>query len=183
MAKSLAIASLQILSLLLLASLGQSKTVFTNLTVYDHEFRSGDGQSVFPVAGLPNATWGFNQFGTVFVVDNTLTQSVSFKSALVGRSQGIAAVASLDSTNIELVITFLFTNGKYSGSTVEMKGIFVQSMGINELAILGGTKQFRCATGYATLEPVSVIGDYITFRANLYIRQDIPDDYPGIALH
>ncbi|CDP20709.1 unnamed protein product [Coffea canephora] len=183
MAKSLAIASLQILSLLLLASLGQSKTVFTNLTVYDHEFRSGDGQSVFPVAGLPNATWGFNQFGTVFVVDNTLTQSVSFKSALVGRSQGIAAVASLDNTNAELVITFLFTNGKYSGSTVEMKGIFIQSMGVNELAILGGTKQFRYATGYATFEVVSQVGDHLTLKANLYIRQDIPDDYPGIALH
>ncbi|XP_027060814.2 uncharacterized protein [Coffea arabica] len=162
MAKSLAIASLQILSLLLLASSGQSRALFTNLTVYVHEFRSGEGQSIFPVAGLSNVTWGFNQFGTVFVVDNTLTQSVSVKSALVGCLQGIAAVASLDNTNIELAETFLFTDGKYNGSTLEMKGILIQSMHVNEVAIVGGTKQFRHATGYITFETVRTTEDYIT---------------------
>ena len=173
MAKSLAIASLQILSLLLLASSGQSRALFTNLTVYVHEFRSGEGQSIFLVAGLSNVTWGFNQFGTVFVVDNTLTQSVSVKSALVGRLQGIAAVASLDNTNIELAETFLFTDGKYNGSTLEMKGILIQSMHVNEVAIVGGIKQFRHATGYITFETVRTTEDYITVRSNLHIRQDI----------
>lgn len=94
MAHSLAIASVQIPSVLLLASLGQSRTVFTHLTMYDHEYPSGHAQTIFPVAGLRNKAWDFNQFGTVFVVDSIMTQCISFKSTLVGRPQGIAAVAS-----------------------------------------------------------------------------------------
>nr|XP_027113819.1 dirigent protein 11-like [Coffea arabica] len=164
MAKGLAIASLQILSLPLLASLGQSKTVFTNLTFYDHEFQSGDCQSVFPVAGLTNGTGELYQFGTVVVIDNILTRRFSIKSALVGRSQGIAAVTSRDGNNGELVLTFLFTNGKYSGSTVEIKGIFIGSLDVNELAILGGTKQFRYATGYTTFEVVSQVGGRLVVK-------------------
>ena len=183
MAKSLAIASLQILSLLLLASLGQSKTLFTNLTVYLHEFRSGDAQSIFPVAGLPNVTWGFDQFGTVFVDDNILTQGVSIESTLVGRSQAIPVVASLDGNNTALAATILFTNGKYKGSTVEFKGIALRSVDANEFAIIGGTKQFRYATGYIIFELVSAVGGYIISRVDLYIRQDIPDDYPGVGNH
>ncbi|XP_027060790.1 dirigent protein 11-like [Coffea arabica] len=182
MAKGLAIASLQILSLLLLASLGQSKTVFTNLTIYDHEFQSGDCQTVFPVAGL-NGTGELYQFGTVVVIDNILTRGFSIKSALLGRSQGIAAVTSPDGNNAELLLTFLFTNGTYSGSTVEIKGIFIGSLDVNELAIVGGTKQFRYATGYTTFQVVSQVGDHLIVKVNLYIRQDIPDDYPGIANH
>ncbi|XP_027171970.1 dirigent protein 22-like [Coffea eugenioides] len=183
MAKSSAMACLQILSVLLLASLGQSNTVFTNLTVYVHEFQSGDAQSIFPVAGLPNVTWGYHQFGTVFVIDNTLTQSVSFKSAVVGRLQGISAVASLDGNNMELAATILFANGKYKGSTVVLKGIAMRSMLVNEVAIIGGTKQFRYATGYIISEVLSAVGGYLTLRLNLYIRQDIPDDSRGIAFH
>ncbi|XP_027062968.1 pterocarpan synthase 1-like [Coffea arabica] len=157
MAKGLAIASLQILSVLLLASLGQSKTLFTNLTMYLHEFQSGDAQSIFPVAG------------------------VSIESALVGRSQAIPVVASLDGNNTALAATILFTNGKYMGSTVEFKGIALRSVDANEFAIIGGTKQFRYATGYIIFELVSAVGGYIISRVDLYIRQDIPDDYPGIA--
>ncbi|XP_027062976.1 dirigent protein 2-like [Coffea arabica] len=174
MAKSLAIASLQILSLLLAASLAQSRIVSKHLTVYEHEIRSGDGQTVFIVAGLPNVTWAFNQFGTVFVADNILTRSASIKSQVVGRLRGIGAVASLDGTTIETLVSIHFTSGEYSGSTVELKGIGSQD--VNEMAIVGGTKQFRYATGYANFEMLRVVGDFITAKWDLYIRLDIPDD-------
>ncbi|XP_027062977.1 dirigent protein 2-like [Coffea arabica] len=176
MAKSLAIASLQILSLLLVASLAQSRIVSKHLTVYEHEIRSGDGQTVFIVAGLPNVTWAFNQFGTVFVADNILTRSASIKSQLVGRLQGIGAVASLDGTTIETLVSVHFTSGEYSGRTVELKGIGSQD--VNEMAIVGvgGTKQFRYATGYANFEMLRVVDDFITAKWDLYIRLDIPDD-------
>ncbi|XP_027171914.1 dirigent protein 19-like [Coffea eugenioides] len=154
------IASVQILDVLFLANLGQSKTVFTHLTVYDHEYRSGDAHPIFPVAGLPNKTWGFNQFGTVFVLDNFLTQSISPRSGLVGRLQGLVAVASLDNINLELAFMILFSNGKYNGITVEIKGIVIQSVDVKEVAIVRGTKQFRHATGYITFETVRSVGDY-----------------------
>nr|XP_027060791.1 dirigent protein 2-like [Coffea arabica] len=135
MANSLAIASVQILSTLFLANLNNSS--------------------------LPNKSWDFNQFGTVFIVDNFLTQSISPRSALVGRLQGLVAVASLDNINLELAFMIMFTNGKYNGITVEIKAIVIQSMDVNEVAIVGGTKQFQYATGYITFETVRSVGDYI----------------------
>ncbi|XP_027060822.1 dirigent protein 2-like [Coffea arabica] len=137
--------------------------------------------SYLTLGSLPNVTRAFNQFGTVFVADNILTRSASFKSALVGRFQGIGAVASLDGTIIETLASIRFTSGEYSGSTVELKGIGSQD--VNEMAIVGGTKQFRYATGYTTFETVRAVGDFITAKWDLYIRLDIPDDYPGINLH
>ena len=56
----------------------------------------------------------------------------------------------------------MFTNGKYNGITVEIKAIVIQSMDVNEVAIVGGTKQFRDAAVYITFETVRSAGDYIT---------------------
>ncbi|XP_027063018.1 dirigent protein 2-like [Coffea arabica] len=152
MAKSSAIASLQVLSVLLLASLGQSKTVFTNLTVYSHEHQSGDAQSVFPVAGLPNTTWGLHDFGTVFIADNTLTEDISESSDHLGYIQGIAAMTSRDNSTIHVLLTVLFTSGRYNGSTLELQGLNIYPFDVNEeYAIVGGTRQFRYATGYVAL--------------------------------
>ncbi|XP_027062974.1 dirigent protein 2-like [Coffea arabica] len=179
MAKSLAIASLQILSVLLLASLAQSRTSVTHLTVYEHEVRSGAGQSAFLVAGLRNVTWSFSQFGSVYVADNILTQSASIKSQLVGRLQGIGAVVSLDGTTIQVLASIHFTTGEYSGSTVELKGI--SSADVNQTAIVGGTNRFVYATGYTTVQPVTVAPDLVVARWDLYIRQDIPEDFADTA--
>ena len=81
------------------------------------------------------------------------------------------------------MLPFLLPNGTYSGMTVERKGILIGSLDVNELAMVGGSKQFRDATGYTTFQVVSQVGDYLIVKVNLYIRQDIPDDYPGVGNH
>ncbi|XP_027060820.1 dirigent protein 19-like [Coffea eugenioides] len=188
MAKSLAIASLQILGVLLLASLAQSKHSILHLTLYDHEFKgptAEHNQTIYPVAGLPNVKWGFLQFGTLFIGTNILKETISFHSPTVGHLHGVVGVASLDGFAIEALASVHFLeHGKYNGSTVEIKGVINQDQQVSEVAIVGGTKQFRYATGYMTFTGTPVVNatGHNVYKLDLHIRLDKKGDSPGIAL-
>ncbi|XP_027060821.2 dirigent protein 2-like [Coffea arabica] len=187
MAKSLAIASLQILSVLLLASLAQSKKVYTHLTLYDHEFKGPTAehkQTIYPVAGLPDVKWGFLQFGTLFIGTNILKEIISFHSPTVGHLHGVVGVASLDGFAIEALASVHFLeHGKYNGSTVEIKGVINQDQQVSEVAIVGGTKHFLYATGYMTFTGTPVVNatGHNVYKLDLHITQDLQDDYLSIA--
>nr|XP_027060806.1 dirigent protein 2-like [Coffea arabica] len=142
MAKSYATVSLQILMMLLVASSAEPTIRKTEFTLYIHEYRSGPDTSIVPVAGRNGTPWGFDQFGTVFISDNLVTEGILAHSREVGRIQGIAGIVSLNGTNAEGLSSMLFTTGKYNGSTVEVKGLN-QPTPVQELAIVGGTKLFR----------------------------------------
>lgn len=72
----------------------------TIMSVYFHDHSSSSPNStVRAVVGFPGKLWNLTQFGTLFVVDDPVTEGPDPKSAPVGRGQGIFVTTSLDGVN------------------------------------------------------------------------------------
>ncbi|KAE8075917.1 hypothetical protein FH972_014598 [Carpinus fangiana] len=75
-------------------------------------------------AGVAGNARTFTQFGTVFVTDDFITESADPNSpAEVGCAQGMYVTAGLDGLNLHVMISTVFTNKEYSGSTLEIQGV------------------------------------------------------------
>lgn len=60
--------------------------------------------------------------------------------------------AGLDGMNSHVMISLVFTNEEYGGSTLQIQGISKQFEPVREVAVVTGTGKFRFARGYATFE-------------------------------
>ncbi|XXG65166.1 hypothetical protein AAC387_Pa05g2938 [Persea americana] len=61
-----------------------------------------------------------SMFGTVFMMDNALTEGPEPASKLVGRAQGLYESASQDTLGLLMAMNFAFMDGKYKGSTLSV---------------------------------------------------------------
>ena len=126
----------------------------TNIVFYMQEWESGANITSIPVAGIPKKPWATLAFGTIFAIDDALTESSDRKSAQVGRAQGIFVNTALDGTDLHLLMSLVFTNKEYNGSTLEIQGADRLFQKYREVSVVSGTGKFRFARGYATLETV-----------------------------
>ncbi|KAL1534539.1 pterocarpan synthase 1-like [Salvia divinorum] len=97
----------------------------------------------------------------MFCTDDLITEGIEKDSAPIARGQGIYVVSSLDGSYALMLMSVVFINGKYKGSTIEIQGSYKQILvGVVEMPVVGGTGKFRLARGYATFEVVFY--DYVT---------------------
>ncbi|OMO68857.1 Plant disease resistance response protein [Corchorus olitorius] len=97
-------------------------------------------------APTTNAT---SPFGAVVMIDDPLTVSPDINSKLVGRAQGIYALASQSEASLLMAYNFAFMEGKYNGSTLSILGRNSVFSPVRELPVVGGSGVFRFARGYA----------------------------------
>ncbi|XP_027060927.1 dirigent protein 22-like [Coffea arabica] len=168
MAKSSALASIQISLVLLLAIVVCLEVNLldpyccyrgkeTKITAYVQLFLGGPNVTTVPVAGALGRPRIPEEFGTISVNDARLTEGISINSLTVGRSQGLYVSASRDNVNSFDLFSFLFTNAQYNGSTLEFQGpgLDLQNVTtVREVSVVSGTKTFRYAQGYATFQTV-----------------------------
>lgn len=66
----------------------------------------------------------------------------------------------------QVSITIEYTNEEYKGSTIQIQGISKQFMLGTEVSVVGGTRKFRFARGYATFkeEHLDIPNRYIIIR-------------------
>ncbi|MED6149853.1 hypothetical protein PIB30_066575 [Stylosanthes scabra] len=119
----------------------------THLRFYYHDIRNENNPTVVQIVDAPKNTP--NGFGCVLVMDDALTEEPDWSSKQVGRAQGIFAQASLQDLGLAMLTNFVFTEGKYAGSTISMLGRNAISEKIREMPIVGGTGVFRFARGFA----------------------------------
>ncbi|BBG99983.1 hypothetical protein Prudu_009864 [Prunus dulcis] len=103
------------------------------------------------VSAGPNAT---SLPVAVYVTDDPLTAGPEPNSASIGRGQGIAVVAALNGRNALVLLSLVFTNQEYNGSTLELQGNSKQFEQVTEVAVVSGIGKFRFARGYATLKHI-----------------------------
>ncbi|CAJ2654823.1 hypothetical protein L195_g053265 [Trifolium pratense] len=127
----------------------------STLVFYLQDGGKGPNATVVPVIGINGKDWSYNSFGTIFVVDDPVTINQSPLSTQIGRAQGVITVASQDGTNVNIVLSIVFNNVQYSGSTLEIQGTSRQRENLRELSVLSGTGRFRFAKGYVVFETVS----------------------------
>ncbi|XP_023922976.2 pterocarpan synthase 1 [Quercus suber] len=122
----------------------------TKLSFYMHDISAfGDPKATtIPVAGIAGKAWTFTQFGTVYVVDDNITKTPDPKSPKVAQFQGLYVTAALDGLRYFATASIVFTNKEYNGSTIQIQG--TDKYPATEVAVVGGTGEFRFARGYAT---------------------------------
>ncbi|KAM0053144.1 putative dirigent protein [Helianthus debilis subsp. tardiflorus] len=130
-------------------SLGFKKEKLTHLHFYFHDIVSGDHPTAVRVAEAPMTNTSRTFFGALDVMDDPLTVGPEPTSKIVGRAQGIYASASLTEARLLMTLNYVFTEGKYNGSTLSILGSNSVFLKVREMSIVGGSGLFRFARGYA----------------------------------
>ncbi|KAI3685004.1 hypothetical protein L6452_34235 [Arctium lappa] len=129
----------------------------THIQFYMHDTPGGPNASAVRVAGQPiNATGSNNTdasmfgFGSIYVMDNSLTATPDINSTLIGRAQGLYAMASQENElSLHMTLTYNFVSGIYNGSSVSVVGRNPAMNEVREMPVVGGTGVFRLARGFA----------------------------------
>ncbi|KAI6696648.1 hypothetical protein NL676_016767, partial [Syzygium grande] len=134
---------------LLARELGLKKEKLSHLHFYFHDIVSGPNPTAVRVAEAKMTNTSATGFGAVVMIDDPLTEGPEMSSKEVGRAQGIYALASQNDVGLLMVQNYVFTEGKYNGSTLSVLGRNAVLSSMRELTIVGGSGLFRFARGYA----------------------------------
>ncbi|XP_030517323.1 dirigent protein 22-like [Rhodamnia argentea] len=143
----------------------------SHLHFYFHDIVSGRNPTAVLVAEAKMTNTSATRFGSVFVIDDPLTERPEMSSKMVGRAQGIYSSASLNDIGLLMVQNYVFTEGKYNGSTLSILGRNAVLSSVREMPIVGGSGLFRFASGYAQARTHTVnfqTGDAVV-EYNVYV--------------
>ncbi|PON74470.1 Disease resistance response protein [Trema orientale] len=129
--------------------LGFKREKLTHLHFYFHDVVSGRNPTAVKVAEAATTNTSSTNFGYVAVLDDPLTVGPNATSEQVGRAQGIYASASQTEVGLLMVLNYVFTEGKYNGSTLSILGHNAILSAVREMPVVGGSGLFRFARGYA----------------------------------
>lgn len=151
--KLMSLSSMLLLALLIALANAQSPRE-TSIVIYLQDLATGSNATVVPITGIKGKPQSFNSFGTLFAIDDPITEAPDNKSSQIGRAQGLLVASSLAGDNVHVLMSIGFTNAEYNGSTLEIQGISRQFERYKEVSVVSGTGSFRFARGYATLETI-----------------------------
>ncbi|KAK3446854.1 dirigent protein 22 [Eucalyptus grandis] len=120
----------------------------TRFHVYAQDKNTGTNATVVNVAQASTTNQSATSFGLVGVVDDELTVGPEMSSKNLGRLQGMVTFASQSEVAVLMSINFVFTEGKYNGSSLTVVGRNELFLKVREMPIVGGTGLFRLARGY-----------------------------------
>ncbi|WJZ99337.1 hypothetical protein VitviT2T_017788 [Vitis vinifera] len=126
----------------------------TQVVFYMHDWETGANVTAIPIAGLPKKPWAVGTFATIIPIDDALTETIDRNSAQIGRAQGIYVNSALDGSDLHFLMSVVFTNKQYNGSSLEIQGADRFFNKYREVSVVSGTGMFRLARGYAILETV-----------------------------
>ncbi|KAK7355084.1 hypothetical protein VNO80_14329 [Phaseolus coccineus] len=121
----------------------------SHLHFFLHDVVAGSNQTAVRVAAAPATEKSPTMFGAVVMMDDPLTELPDAASTVVGRAQGIYASASTSELGFLMAVNFVFTEGKYNGSSLAVLGRNTVVSAVREMPVVGGSGQFRFARGYA----------------------------------
>jgi hypothetical protein len=113
-------------------------------------------------------------FGETYAFDDLLTQNRSESSKHVGRAQGTAMLASMRRPVYLVDMVMLLTGGEFDGDTIVVEGRHDASQEERELAIVGGTGEFRTASGYVRCTTAREEKKFTVYELN--VNATIPGD-------
>ncbi|CAK9148434.1 unnamed protein product [Ilex paraguariensis] len=129
-------------------SLDLKEEKLAHLHFYFHDVVTGPNATAYRVAQATITNTSATGFGAVVVLDNALTEGPNLSSKLVGRAQGIYALAALNESSLLMVLNFEFIEGVYNGSTLTILGRNPVFSPVREMPIVGGIGVFRFSRGY-----------------------------------
>ncbi|KAG5581934.1 hypothetical protein H5410_052561 [Solanum commersonii] len=130
--------------------LSHAKPKITKLHFYFHDIVAGKNPTAIPIAQANSTSHSPTAFGSLAILDDRLTMGPEINSTTIGRAQGIVGAASLEEFSLLMSLNFVFTHGKYNGSTLSLLGRNTVLNEYREMPIVGGSGVFRLARGVAT---------------------------------
>ncbi|XP_019232455.1 PREDICTED: dirigent protein 21-like [Nicotiana attenuata] len=124
----------------------------TKFDFYFHDIASGKNPTADQIAQSNMTAESPTFFGVLVMIDSPLTLGPEPNSTLVGRVQGIYGSADQKEFGLLMNLNFVFTTGKYGGSTlcIRVLGRNPALQNYREMPIVGGSGVFRLAQGIAT---------------------------------
>ncbi|KAE9584818.1 putative allene oxide cyclase/dirigent protein [Lupinus albus] len=119
----------------------------TQLHFYFHDNLTGRNPTTMQIIGAPKGSIG--RFGTTYMMDDPLTEGPDPSSKIVGRSQGIYAIASQHELGLLMVLNFAFNDSVFNGSSLSILGRNLVTEEVREMPIVGGSGVFRYSRGFA----------------------------------
>ncbi|KAL1534538.1 dirigent protein 22-like [Salvia divinorum] len=150
--------------------LGHHKEI--EMTIYYHDYAGGPNATTIEIPRPSTGHLNYTRFGAMLCADDPITEGIEKDSVPIARGQVIYIISALDGSYAQILMSVVFINGKYKGSTIEIQGSYDQSLvTVPEAAVVGGTGKFRLAFGYATFEIVSYdsVTGYSLTRSNMTI--------------
>eukprot|EP01018_Ginkgo_biloba_P024159 Gb_27541 [translate_table: standard] len=149
------------------------KEKVTHLQFYMHDIVLGKNATAVKVAPGNSSDFSASAvegslFGSVFVIDDPLSETPDRNSKLVGRAQGLYALSSQGEVSLLMALTYSMESGKFKGSTLSVVGKNMVFQKQREMPIVGGSGRFRMARGYAFAQthssqgPDAIIGYNVT---------------------
>ncbi|XP_074356878.1 dirigent protein 22-like [Apium graveolens] len=134
--------------------LPHKKEKVTKLHFFLHEEGTGVNQTAYPVAQSNISFTSPTLFGLVVMIDDILKVGAASDSQIVGRCQGLMGLSSLEETSLIMALTFVFTTGKYNGSSLSFLARNPTSNKYREMPIVGGSGVFRLARGIISTQTI-----------------------------
>ncbi|CAM8887772.1 hypothetical protein QQ045_026138 [Rhodiola kirilowii] len=138
---------------------GRQKLKKTEMSFYMHDYETQQKEENITnivIAGNPKAKWYILTFGSLYAYDDAITTTIDRKSTELGRAQGIYVNTALDGSDLHILVSFVFTNKEYNGSTIEIQGADRFFLPSREVSVVSGTGKFRMARGWASIETVMI---------------------------
>lgn len=132
------------------------KEKVSKLRFFLHEKGTPINQTAHLVAQSNISFTSPTNFGLVSMIDDILREGASPDSPIVGRTQGLMGSSSMDESSLIMALTFVFTSGKYNGSSLSFLGRNPLSKKYREMPIVGGSGVFRLARGIITTQTVEL---------------------------
>ncbi|XP_059068304.1 dirigent protein 23-like [Cryptomeria japonica] len=89
---------------------------------YFHDKVSGQNVTAVEVTHSPSTKSSPTFFRSVVVIDDLLTEGLEPTSKLLGRAQGLYALASQEDLQLLMAVTYVFQSGEFNGSTLAVVG-------------------------------------------------------------
>lgn len=153
-------------------NLKPSREKLTHLKFYFHDVVSGKNPTAVRVAEAPTTNTSATLFGAIVIIDDPLTLGPDPKSPRLGSAQGFYSTVSQSDVVLLMVQNYVFTAGKFNGSTLSVLGRNAPFAAVRELPVVGGTGRFRFARGFALAKTHfynATTGDAIV-QYNVYVN-------------
>ncbi|XP_057964034.1 dirigent protein 4-like [Malania oleifera] len=127
----------------------------TNRQFFVQDTLSGKNPSAVRVAGTASQSKSSTNpipFGTVFAIDDPLTDTADPNSNVIGNVRGLYLSSSQNSSDPTLVMYLDFALDEFSGSSFSVFSRNPVSENPRELAVTGGRGKFRMGKGFAWVQ-------------------------------
>lgn len=108
-------------------------------------------------------------FGTITVIDDTLTSGPELGTQPLGKAQGVYVASSAHGSTQMMAFTAMIEEGEY-GDSLNFYGVYKIGSTLSHLSVTGGTGKFKNACGLAEVRPLIPPGQHVTDGAEALLK-------------